>query len=774
MPILTIVLAWLAAPISGATGTAATQDTQTPLLSAQGAVDAACAWLFTHQDDDGHWDSAGFMKHDAEGPDLLDPPMNDDEFWERALAGDETPEQVSETVSPGAGAGAGDPRYDIGVTSLALLALMADGHTAHEGGHQAEIARGLDWLVSRQDPGTGLIGNTETVAFHYEHAIATLALGTALEGAPDAVAGRYRLPLVHAVRYIASARNPYGAWRYASPPDGDSDTSVTAWMTLALVQARDAGIDIDADALNAAASWFEQMTDPDTGRVGYTERGSRSARIPGVNDWMGQAGTETLTAGALLAQLAIGADPRENAALVQNVRLMLDALENAPADSVPDAVWVHWGTQAMSRIKSLPWSRWSAGMTPSLMQSQSREGATAGSWAPVGVWGHALGRVGTTALVAHALATVEREGAPGALEAPPSRVVTRAPVYENVQLGLAWLASHQEEDGSWNPSAFADHDPTGDRSTGAGEPHHEVGVTGLALLAFLGDGHSMVRGDHKDVVIKGFKWLVAQQNRDTGLFGDEVGQAFLYSHAIATLAVCEAYYLDKSIILKGRAQKAVNYILRARNPYGVWRYDSPPNGDNDTSITAWMMQVVRSADDAGLKVDRESWVAARQWLDEMTDEGTGRVGYTERGSTSSRVPGMNDWFPTDQFEALTAAGLYTRFLAGEAIHAVTPVMQQHADLVVLTKASLENPKIPMDAYALYYSTRAMYQMGGSYWEEWSKALRSTIIETQCKDGAARGSWDPNGPWGYSGGRVYSTAMMVLNALMLKRDDELMR
>ena len=32
----------------------------------------------------------------------------------------------------------------------------------------------------------------------------------------------------------------------------------------------------------------------------------------------------------------------------------------------------------------------------------------------------------------------------------------------------------------------------------------------------------------------------------------------------------------------------------------------------------------------------------------------------------------------------------------------------------------------------------------------------------AKGGAADGSWDPNGPWGYSGGRVYATATMVLS------------
>ena len=34
-------------------------------------------------------------------------------------------------------------------------------------------------------------------------------------------------------------------------------------------------------------------------------------------------------------------------------------------------------------------------------------------------------------------------------------------------------------------------------------------------------------------------------------------------------------------------------------------------------------------------------------------------------------------------------------------------------------------------------------------------------EAQRDDGDEKGSWDPIGPWGFAGGRVYSTALMTL-------------
>ena len=67
-----------------------------------------------------------------------------------------------------------------------------------------------------------------------------------------------------------------------------------------------------------------------------------------------------------------------------------------------------------------------------------------------------------------------------------------------------------------------------------------------------------------------------------------------------------------------------------------------------------------------------------------------------------------------------------------------------------------------DMYYWYYGSYAMFQMGGSkYWKPWNSALKKAVLESQRKDGDFKGSWDPDCAWGYAGGRVYSTACMVL-------------
>lgn len=330
--------------------------------------------------------------------------------------------------------------------------------------------------------------------------------------------------------------------------------------------------------------------------------------------------------------------------------------------------------------------------------------------------------------------------------------------------GLEWLKHHQSPDGSWDADGFMAN--CGKIGTGIcdmpGEALHDVGLTGLALLAFLGDGNTLSEGPYKAVVNRGIQWLRQQQDPEKGLLGEETGHSFMYDHAIATLALCEAYYFGKSALLKTPAQKAVNYILRARNPYAAWRYDCPPIGDNDTSVTGWMVFALKSANEAGLDVEKEAFAGALSWIDEVTEPNTGRVGYDAMGTLSSRVTGINDNYPPQKGEAMTAVGLLCRFFL-EQDPKDTPIMVKHADLMLKALPEWDVVGKGCDMYYWYYGSYAMYQMGGRHWEAWNKAMKGAILEhqRQSADGDLKGSWDPVGPWGWAGGRVYSTALMVL-------------
>lgn len=328
---------------------------------------------------------------------------------------------------------------------------------------------------------------------------------------------------------------------------------------------------------------------------------------------------------------------------------------------------------------------------------------------------------------------------------------------------LEWLKQHQSEDGSWDSDGFSANCGKIGATTcdGPGGSTHDVGVTGLALLAFLGDGNTTTQGEYKDVVARGIAWLKEQQDPDTGLFGERSSKDFLYDHAIASLAICEAYVFSKSPLIKGTAQKAINLIFHARNPYGAWRYDDPPSGDNDTSVTGWMVFALASAKEAGLEGDfHAAFEGALSFLDEVSDPASGNVGYSAFGELSSRTP-ANEHFPREKGEAMTAVGLLCRVFLGQTPEEF-PIMHKHAERIKAKPPLWDAEDFGIDMYYWYYGTYALFQMGKPYWPVWEKAMKSAVVESQRHDGDEKGSWDPVGAWGFSGGRVYSTALMTLS------------
>ncbi|MDF1701208.1 MAG: hypothetical protein P1V36_08625, partial [Planctomycetota bacterium] len=77
-------------------------------------------------------------------------------------------------------------------------------------------------------------------------------------------------------------------------------------------------------------------------------------------------------------------------------------------------------------------------------------------------------------------------------------------------------------------------------------------------------------------------------------------------------------------------------------------------------------------------------------------------------------------------------------------------------------------------YYWYYATLAMFQVGGKHWDIWKKGMEKAMVENQRRDTdycEYKGSWDPIGPWGLDGGRVYSTAVLALCLQVFYRYDK---
>ena len=338
--------------------------------------------------------------------------------------------------------------------------------------------------------------------------------------------------------------------------------------------------------------------------------------------------------------------------------------------------------------------------------------------------------------------------------APAKEAPTAAQLQTAVDAGIAWLVKHQDDDGRWDSDGFGKHDPEG-KTDGPGSPTHDVSATGLAVLALLGSGSTMRSGPYAKGIKYGVNWLRKQQDPSTGLFGTKASHDFIYDHAIATYAMCEAYGSSSYDSLKPIAQKGLDYLEMHRNPYAVWRYQ-PRDNDNDTSVTTWALQALESGRFFGLTINKEALVVASTWYDQVTTP-DGRAGYTKAGERSSRLPAEAEKFPPEKGEAMTAAATWARYILQQT-PATKPVMEASLKVMLGNPPRWEDGHI--DAIYWYFGTAAAWQAGGEHWAQWSRTLRP-LVEHQRTDGSLAGSWDPIGVWDGMSGRVHVTALYAL-------------
>ncbi len=132
-----------------------------------------------------------------------------------------------------------------------------------------------------------------------------------------------------------------------------------------------------------------------------------------------------------------------------------------------------------------------------------------------------------------------------------------------VERGIDWLAAHQSVNGSWSLNQFhanCKHP----QCAGAGTVASDPAGTGIVLLPFLGAGYTHQSGKHKQTVARALRWLVEQQRPD-GTWPATADARPMYGHGMASIALCEAYGMTEDPKLRGPAQKAIDYIVKAQH-----------------------------------------------------------------------------------------------------------------------------------------------------------------------------------------------------------------
>jgi hypothetical protein len=311
-----------------------------------------------------------------------------------------------------------------------------------------------------------------------------------------------------------------------------------------------------------------------------------------------------------------------------------------------------------------------------------------------------------------------------------------------VAAAINWLARHQMAGGNWslNHTSACQNG----HCSGPGSVNADAAATGMALLPFLAAGQThKSKGPYREQISKGVYWLTTHQKTD----GDLSSGAFqpMYSHGIATIALCECYGMTGDDQVRNAAQRAVKFIENAQNKgTGGWRY--MPGDEGDTSVTGWQMMALKSAQMARLEVNHEALDNVGKWLKSVA-----------KGTNNGKF----SYLPTQDFMPTTTA-------IGTLCSQYLGVARDDPAMVEGIKYLLDNmPDAERDrnAYYWYYATMVMHNYLGPEWDRWNRQMRRVLILSQAREGCANGSWDPDRPssdaWGSHGGRLMLTAFGAL-------------
>ena len=220
----------------------------------------------------------------------------------------------------------------------------------------------------------------------------------------------------------------------------------------------------------------------------------------------------------------------------------------------------------------------------------------------------------------------------------------------------------------------------------------------------------------------------------------------MYSHGLATIALCEDYGMTHDKSVGTAAQQAIKFIEAAQDAKtGGWR--DHPGKDCDMSVFAWQMTALKSAELAKLTVKPATLEGAKKWLKSCSTGG---------GADTGRFSSQPGGAPTP---AMTAVGVLSNQFLNVAQK--DPAIDDGVKYLMANQPDAEK----RDPCYWFFGTQVMHNRSEKEWNTWNRKMRKILVESQVREGCAFGSWNPDKPasdaWGPLGGRIMQTSLSCL-------------
>jgi len=272
-----------------------------------------------------------------------------------------------------------------------------------------------------------------------------------------------------------------------------------------------------------------------------------------------------------------------------------------------------------------------------------------------------------------------------------------------------------------------------DPESGAFGETYPAGMTGLALLAYLGHCETPESARFGDVVVNAALYLMNRCLENDGrITNGDSGHHEIYEHGIATYALAELYTMTKESgneipRLDSVLRKAVGVIVDAQMDGGGWSYGfSSEKGEEDMSVSGWQIQALKAAHNSG-----RNFPGLERALDDAVEE---------------YLPSIQDSDGAFKYRPKDARGKKT--LTGAALLGMQ--IWKGADSDVFERGfgylrnQYTNPSPGANYYAPYYNTQVFFLHEGKPWEEYNEQFQPRLLDAQNADGSwlsEGGRWD---------------------------------